>query len=428
MIEFNTKLKEARQRLPLRRLMEQHGKGAPDGKWGSGFKCPWCSGNAGVFTPSGGEAPEMFKCQFVPCPTENKAFEEIGFLQFELKLSREEAWKTYFKEAGVWQETEAYAPSVLPGSSKRHFKPPEGGEDEGLVQECIEVIRTEGRASVTLLQRRLRLGYTRAARIVDELEKRGMVGPARGSEPREILKLPEKSGTSPQSSPPIGGGEEQHLPSTESAPSTSAPIGPSPEPPAAAGQESSSGAGEAVIPGTPPRAAATDAAPGDVPPVPIPGTAANLELPSGRGEGPEAPSPALAALRWFYDRLELLESDLDELWDKRGLRTETCQALGFRSNRKCNKELLQVMEKDFPINVLLDSGLWNQGEKPTDPPKPNPQFYGMALVERRDEKGKKARDRDGDVVVDCVWRDPGPILIPYFNERGIWCICVRTRG
>jgi S-DNA-T family DNA segregation ATPase FtsK/SpoIIIE len=60
-------------------------------------------------------------------------------------------------------------------------------EDEELVQQCIEVIRSEQKASVSLIQRRLRLGYTRAARIMDELEGRGIVGPSQGAEPREIL-------------------------------------------------------------------------------------------------------------------------------------------------------------------------------------------------------------------------------------------------
>jgi S-DNA-T family DNA segregation ATPase FtsK/SpoIIIE len=65
----------------------------------------------------------------------------------------------------------------------------EGGidEDEEIIEQCIEVIRSEQKASVSLLQRRLRLGYGRAARIMDELENRGIVGPSKGAEPRDIL-------------------------------------------------------------------------------------------------------------------------------------------------------------------------------------------------------------------------------------------------
>src|SRR5205807_10075456 len=57
-------------------------------------------------------------------------------------------------------------------------------EDEELVEKCLEIIRQEKRASTSLLQRRLRLGYTRAARIVDILEQRGILGPGRSEERR----------------------------------------------------------------------------------------------------------------------------------------------------------------------------------------------------------------------------------------------------
>ncbi len=60
-------------------------------------------------------------------------------------------------------------------------------EDEEVVEQCMQVIRQEGRASTSLLQRRLSLGYTRAARIMDLLEERGVVGPKQGSKDREIL-------------------------------------------------------------------------------------------------------------------------------------------------------------------------------------------------------------------------------------------------
>lgn len=60
-------------------------------------------------------------------------------------------------------------------------------EDDELIQQAIEVIRQTRRASTSAIQRRLRIGYTRAARVMDVLEERGMVGPTRGAEPREIL-------------------------------------------------------------------------------------------------------------------------------------------------------------------------------------------------------------------------------------------------
>lgn len=59
--------------------------------------------------------------------------------------------------------------------------------DEETVQRCMEVIVQEGKASTSLLQRRLRLGYTRAARMMDILEARGAIGPGEGAKPREVL-------------------------------------------------------------------------------------------------------------------------------------------------------------------------------------------------------------------------------------------------
>ncbi len=59
--------------------------------------------------------------------------------------------------------------------------------DEELIIKCIEVVRQERKASTSLLQRRLRLGYTRAARMVDILEQRGVVGPGEGAKAREVF-------------------------------------------------------------------------------------------------------------------------------------------------------------------------------------------------------------------------------------------------
>ena len=70
-----------------------------------------------------------------------------------------------------------------------------GGEAEGERDEMyVDAVRTviqEGKCSITLIQRRLQLGYARAARIVDMMERAGIVGPGEGSKPREILAGPE---------------------------------------------------------------------------------------------------------------------------------------------------------------------------------------------------------------------------------------------
>ena len=63
----------------------------------------------------------------------------------------------------------------------------EVGDADGMVAAAIDVVVECQAASTTLLQRKLRLGYARAARIMDELEQRGIVGPSEGSKPRKVL-------------------------------------------------------------------------------------------------------------------------------------------------------------------------------------------------------------------------------------------------
>ncbi|MBQ4050465.1 MAG: DNA translocase FtsK, partial [Oscillospiraceae bacterium] len=63
-----------------------------------------------------------------------------------------------------------------------------GGSDESdpLYVEAVDAILDAGQASTSYLQRKLKVGYARAARIMDELEDRGIVGPQEGSKPREL--------------------------------------------------------------------------------------------------------------------------------------------------------------------------------------------------------------------------------------------------
>lgn len=61
-------------------------------------------------------------------------------------------------------------------------------EGSGLLYElALEVVRTTRRASLTFLQRRLNIGYQEAARLIDQLEERSIIGPANDKGPRDIL-------------------------------------------------------------------------------------------------------------------------------------------------------------------------------------------------------------------------------------------------
>jgi len=83
-----------------------------------------------------------------------------------------------------------YDESVLaePDEARGTF---ENGERDEVYLQAVRTVVSEGKCSITLIQRRLSLGYARAARIVDMMESEGVVGPGEGSKPREVLVGPE---------------------------------------------------------------------------------------------------------------------------------------------------------------------------------------------------------------------------------------------
>ncbi len=66
-------------------------------------------------------------------------------------------------------------------------KPPEDSDMDVMFSQAVDVVLDMGQASVSMLQRRLKLGYSRAARLVDQMEEKGIVGPFEGSKPRQVL-------------------------------------------------------------------------------------------------------------------------------------------------------------------------------------------------------------------------------------------------
>ena len=75
---------------------------------------------------------------------------------------------------------------VVDGKGGSASGDPSEDEDE-MIEEAIDVIMDCRQASTSMLQRRLKLGYSRAARIIDQIEERGIIGPFEGSKPRQIL-------------------------------------------------------------------------------------------------------------------------------------------------------------------------------------------------------------------------------------------------
>ena len=97
--------------------------------------------------------------------------------------------------------------SGKPAADTAHNAPDPADGDE-LLPAAVEVVLETGQASVSMLQRRLKLGYARAARIVDEMEERGIVGPFEGAKPRAVLINREQwdqmvNGTYETANPPV---------------------------------------------------------------------------------------------------------------------------------------------------------------------------------------------------------------------------------
>ena len=65
------------------------------------------------------------------------------------------------------------------------------GAEDPLMDEALQIVLAVGKGSASYLQRRLKIGYNRAARLVEEMERMGVVGPAKGSKPREVLRVPD---------------------------------------------------------------------------------------------------------------------------------------------------------------------------------------------------------------------------------------------
>ncbi len=104
-------------------------------------------------------------------------------------ISEEEVRKiTDFLKSQKEESEEEYNEEIIENKkSSLEFSTEEGGADEDLLyDDAVEVVKNAGKASASLLQRRLRVGYARAARLLDMMEDKGIVGPADGAKPREV--------------------------------------------------------------------------------------------------------------------------------------------------------------------------------------------------------------------------------------------------
>ena len=94
--------------------------------------------------------------------------------------------------AEVMEQIEKRAEQGSKGGESAKSAAQDASDGDELLPQAVEVILETGQASVSMLQRRLKLGYARAARIVDEMEERGIVGPFEGAKPRQLLITKEQ--------------------------------------------------------------------------------------------------------------------------------------------------------------------------------------------------------------------------------------------
>jgi len=460
---------EVRTRLNgLKGLITRLGDAPPEHKWKSFPKCPFCGAKdcAGVFSKSGAD---FFKCQHTSCNTGGRVVTEIGYVGMREGLAEENArgekgpspaYRRLLELAGLYQEPTATGASLTHPVTGASPLPDEGTEeDEEIIQQCIEVIRMERRASVSVFQRRLRLGYTRAARIMDEIEARGLVGPAKGAEPRDILfdlrhdEIPNPVLPPELDLPPQGGA----LPPGPAG--CDGPAGPVEGDNVGVIENVSGDAGETRVPtaddqrrNTPAPVITHGAGPAQSPPPaspvpPAPPAAAGENLaPKFRRpeesakpeEKPELP-PGLTVLREFYRRLQPTDCELRavlpdgepvpdpisktvlgrieftpvSLQTRRGLTPETCAALGFRANPRSNEALLQELEATHDWEERSASGLWLEADRKRKlGRRPNTQYCGKGQVGRKPAaEAKKPDDK-------WQWGWSQPVLIPYFDATG----------
>jgi S-DNA-T family DNA segregation ATPase FtsK/SpoIIIE len=86
-------------------------------------------------------------------------------------------------------------------------------DDDPLFEKALEIVLQQGKASASYIQRRLKIGYNRASRLVEMMEDKGIVGPAKGSKPRDLVHNPEVLGSRGQGAASRAGAESARQPS-----------------------------------------------------------------------------------------------------------------------------------------------------------------------------------------------------------------------
>jgi hypothetical protein len=360
---------EARQKLPLQRLMEQYGDAPTQGGWRS-FRCPFCQKKSAAVRETGGRS--WFKCFHPACPSGTSgargAWDEVGYLAHKQGVSRRDAFINYLKEAGVWKERDANAPSVMPGQRARRRQPTATMRKE---MDEIDPRPAADEADDFLPPEE---GDNKAS-------GNNLASQRDGKPVAENLTPPPESEGHPFSAPHDSDSGVNLSPAIPSGASTPAQ-GPT-------GDDGGSPAGASSAPSEP------------------------VAPPPPGGSPPAAPLPEpepLRALRRFYEQLKLVPAHAESLTRKRGLTSATIEAMGYRSSVRENLEVLEALSGEFAVEDLVASGLWFRPR--SGGPKPSRMYHGWGKI-RRLPKAERTETREWEEG----WCEP--ILIPYFDETGL---------
>ena len=133
-----------------------------------------------LFDPIGANKPRRLQGCFV---SDEEVERVVGFVKNSAKVDYDE---------DVMDEIERQAVSNKQKGGVQTSSDEEESDADAMLDDAIRVVVDAGQASTSLLQRRLKLGYSRAARIIDQMEERGIVGPYEGSKPRKVLITKEQ--------------------------------------------------------------------------------------------------------------------------------------------------------------------------------------------------------------------------------------------
>ncbi len=127
-----------------------------------------------LFAPVGVSKPTRIQGCFI---SDEEVERVVGHIKSQMQSTYNEETMKEIEEKAAASEN----------SGKKNDDEDDGGDWDPVLNDAAEVVISAGAASTTMLQKKLKLGYARASRVIDQLEEKGIIGPSQGAKPREVL-------------------------------------------------------------------------------------------------------------------------------------------------------------------------------------------------------------------------------------------------